>query len=389
MDIAAIRQDTPGVAGGIHLNAAGASLTPRPVLDTMVTHLTLEAELGGYEAADTVRDRLEQGYADLGRLIGAAPGEIAFMESATHAFDRAFYSIPFKPGDRILTTTSEYNSNALAYVQAARRHGATVEVIPDDAHGTIDLDALERSLARGGARLVALNHMPTHDGLINPAAEVGRLARAHDALYLLDACQSVGQYPIDVEAIGCDVLSTAGRKFLRGPRGTGFLYVRRTIMEQLDPAVIDLHSADLTGPDTFTFRDDARRFESWERSIAGQLALAEAARYAMSLGLEAISTQVRYLASALRAGLADVPGITVHDRGEHKSAIVTFSHATVGAERLVAALAARGVVVRVSEQTFRYDEGPRPRLRVRASPHYYITEDEITRTVEVLRSVLA
>ncbi|GAA3214558.1 aminotransferase class V-fold PLP-dependent enzyme [Actinocorallia longicatena] len=387
MDISALRRDTPGAGRAIHLNAAGASLVPRPVLETMVTHLTLEAELGGYEAADAVAGRRAEGYADLARLVGARPGEIAFVESATHAFDRAFYAIPFKPGDRILTTTSEYNSNALAYVQASQRYGTAVEVVPDDAHGTIDLEALERSLGRGGVRLVSINHMPTHDGLVNPVADVGRLAREHGALFLLDACQSAGQTPLDVEEIRCDLLSAAGRKFLRGPRGTGFLYVRREIMAELDPPVVDLHSADLTGPGSFTFRDDARRFETWERSVAAELALAEAARYALGLGLEAISVRVRALAASFRAALADLPGITVHDRGLEKSAIVTFTHDRFAAYDLVAALAARGVVTRVSEQTYRYDEGPAPRHRVRASFHYYVTEDELTEAVEILRSL--
>ncbi|MCD0450588.1 aminotransferase class V-fold PLP-dependent enzyme [Actinocorallia sp. API 0066] len=388
MDTDLIRAQTPGTRHAVHLNAAGSALAAAPVLAEVVAHLTLESEIGGYEAADAAAGRLAASYGTLAELVGAAPGEIAFTESATRAWDQAFYAIPFKPGDRILTTTSEYSSNALAYAQAARRHGTVTEVVPDDADGTIDLTALEESLGRGGVRLVALNHVPTHDGLINPAAEVGALARAHGALFLLDACQSVGQLPVDVSALGVDLLSATGRKFLRGPRGTGFLYVRGGVLDQLEPAVVDLCAADLTGPSSFTFRPDARRFESWERSVAGQLGLAAAARYALDLGLDAIAERVQGLAARLRAGLADVPGITVHDRGRHKSGIVTFGHTSAPAATIVQGLAARGVVTRVSEQTYRYDDGPTPAARVRASVHYYNTEDEIDTAVTTLAALL-
>lgn len=388
MDIELIRAHTPGTRHAVHLNAAGASLPPEPVLAAVVAHLTLESEIGGYEAADAVADKIADSYAALAELVGADPGEIAFAESATRAWDQAFYAIPFKPGDRILTTSSEYASNALAYVQAARRHGTVTEVIPDGPDGAIDLAALAAALARGGVRLVALNHMPTHDGLVNPAAEVGALARAHGALFLLDACQSVGQLPIDVRALGVDLLSATGRKFLRGPRGTGFLYARAEVLPLLDPAVVDLAAADLTGPDEFTFRPDARRFESWERSVAGQLGLGTAARYALDLGLDAIAARVQGLAARLREALGDVPGVTVHDRGTHKSGIVTFGHATRTAAEIVTGLAGRGVVARVSEQTFRYDAGARPPARVRASVHYYNTEDEIDTAVAALRALL-
>ncbi|GAA0939273.1 aminotransferase class V-fold PLP-dependent enzyme [Actinocorallia libanotica] len=388
MDIDRIREETPGTRNAVHLNAAGSALPARPVLDAVVSHLELEAEIGGYEAADRAHERLEEGYAVLARLVGAAPDEIAFTDSATRSWAQAFSAIPFSPGDRILTTTSEYSSNALAYAQAARRHGVSVEVVPDDSHGAIDLAALAEALGRGGVRLVALNHVPTHDGLVNPAAEVGALARAHGALFLLDACQSAGQLPLDVAELNVDLLSATGRKFLRGPRGTGFLYVRRSVLELLDPPVADLNAADLTGPDSFTLRPDARRFEMWERSVATQLGLVRAAEYALDLGLEAIAARVDALAARLRTALADLPGVTVHDRGLHKSGIVTFTHAEQPAETLVSKLAAAGVVTRVSEQTYRYDEGLAPRARVRASVHYYNTSGELDHTVRTLASLL-
>jgi cysteine desulfurase / selenocysteine lyase len=387
MDIERIRAETPGCAQVVHLNNAGAALQPAAVHETVLLHLELELRIGGYEAADAAAGALAESYDVLARLVGARSEEIAYVENATRAWDMAFYAIPFEKGDRILTTTSEYASNALGYLQAAQRHGAVVEVVPDDSHGQISLEALASMLDDGGVRLVAINHIPTHDGLINPVAEVGTLAKAAGALYLLDACQSVGQVAVDVEEIGCDLLSATGRKFLRGPRGTGFLYVRQGVLDQLDPPFVDLRAADWTGPGSYTLRPDARRFETWERFVAGQLGQATAAAYAMEIGLPAIEERVLRLGGELRAALSELPGVTVYDRGARKSGIVTFGHASMDAPEIVGRLAEQGISTRIAEQTYRYDEGVEPRRRVRASVHYYNTEDELDRAVRAVRSI--
>ncbi|MCW2886426.1 MAG: aminotransferase class [Streptosporangiaceae bacterium] len=387
LDLERIRSQTPGCKDVVHLNNAGSALPPQPVLDTVLRHLELEARVGGYEAADAAADRLARSYDVLARLIGAQPDEIAYVENATRAWDMAFYAIPFAKGDRILTTTSEYASNALGFLQAAARHGAVVEVVPDDEHGQISLEGLASMLDRGGVRLVAINHIPTHDGLINPVAEVGKLAKAAGALYLVDACQSIGQLIIDVNEIGCDMLSATGRKFLRGPRGTGFLYVRRDVLDLLDPPFVDLRSADWTGPASYELRPDARRFETWERFVAGQLGQAAAAAYALELGLEAIQERALLLGDGLRGALRELPGVMVHDRGLRKSGIVTFSHERLEAEEIVGRLAEERINVRVAEQTYRYDAGIRPRHRVRASAHYYNTEGELDETLRALTGI--
>lgn len=391
MDIGRIRAQTPGCQDVVHLNNAGAALPPAVVQNTVIGHLELESRIGGYEAADAAMEALTGSYEVLGRLVGAQPDEIAYIENATRAWDMAFYAIPFQAGDRILTTTSEYASNALGFTQAATRHGAVVEVVPDDEHGQISLDALAGMLGAGGVRLVAINHVPTHDGLVNPAAEVGKLAREAGALYLLDACQSLGQLPVDVREIGCDLLSATGRKFLRGPRGTGFLYVRREILDRLDPPFVDLRAADWTGPHSYELRPDARRFETWERFVAGQLGQAAAASYALELGMEAIEERVLALAGRLREALAELPGVRLRDRGIHKSGIVTFTHDRVDAAEIVARLAAlpRRINVRATEQTYRYDEGVRPPLRVRASVHYYNTEEELELAVAAVAGAVS
>ena len=384
LDLARIRAETPGCATVVHFNNAGAALQPRPVLDTVREHLEAEATNGGYEAADAAMDRLVASYGSLARLVGADPSEIAITENATRAWDTAFYGVDLRPGDRVLTSASEYGSNAIAFLHAARDRGIKVEVLPDDEHGQVSLDALEATLA-DDVRLVAVNHVPTHDGLVNPVAEIGRLARAAGALYLVDACQSVGQLVVDVAEIGCDFLSATGRKFLRGPRGIGFLYVRREALEAIAPTFLDDRSAVWTGPESYEMHDDARRFESYERSAALQLGLGAAADYALALGLPAIEERVLGLAATLRAALAEVPGVVVRDRGARRSGIVTFTREGHAPADIAAALGRQKINVRVSEQTYRYDGGATPPPRVRASVHYYNTEEEITRLVDALR----
>jgi selenocysteine lyase/cysteine desulfurase len=353
------------------------------VLDALLGHLDLEAHVGGYEAAERARDRLDDVYASIARLINCAPGEIALVESATRAWDMAFYAIPFAPGDRILTSRAEYASNYIALLQVAQRSGAVIEVIPDDATGQVSLEALGRAL--DGARLVALTHVPTNGGLVNPAAEVGRLARAAGVLYLLDACQSVGQMPIDVQAIGCDMLSATGRKFLRAPRGTGFLYVRDSILDQLEPPMLDLHAATWTAPDTYAVRPDARRFEAWESSVAARLGLGAAVDYALHWGLDAIREYVFPLAAELRACLESTRGVQVHDRGAERCAIVSFSVEDTPAQEVRRRLSAQAINVWVSPVEYARLDGQAHDV-VRASVHYYNTPAEVDRVCGVIHS---
>lgn len=383
------RRDTPGTTHVTHLNNAGAALPPSPVTDAVIAHLHRESEIGGYEAAAAASGQLEATYAALARLIGADPDEIALVENATRAWDMAFYALPFAPGDRILTARAEYASNVIALLQVAQRSGAVIEVVDDDEHGRFSVEDLRRRLDRpraGPVRLIAMTHVPTHGGLINPAAEVGAVARAAGVTFLLDACQSVGQLRLDVRRIGCDLLSATGRKFLRGPRGTGFLYVRRDLVDRLVPPLLDLHSATWTGPSSYEIRPDARRFETWESNVAGRIGLGVAAEYAMSWGLGAIESRVQALAESLRARLSAVDGVLVRDRGVSRCGIVTFTVDGVPSDTVRQRLSSKRINTSVSPASAsRFDLTARgvPDL-VRASVHYYNTEDELDRLIAEL-----
>jgi len=387
MDVDELRAQTPGCAHRVHLNNAGAALPAQPTLDAMVGHLRLEAEIGGYEAAEAAGDAIAAVYDAVAELVGGRSEEVAFFDNATHAWNAAFYSIPFRAGDRILTGRSEYGSNVLAYLQVAQRTGVEVVVVPNDAHGQLDVAALA-GLVDERTRLIGVSHVPTSGGLVNPAAEIGRIARQAGVLFLLDATQSVGQFPVDVDRIGCDVLTATGRKFLRGA-GHRFLWVRSSALDRLDPYVAEIRSATWDGRRGFAWVAGARRFESWENSYINLLGLGAAVRQALDLGLDAIAERTLGLGDRLRTALDALPGVRTHDLGALRCAIVTAGVDGVPAAVVATALrrAAVNVDTTVPEHSQFDTEDRDVHPLVRLSPHYYNTEDEVDRAVDLIAAL--
>jgi selenocysteine lyase/cysteine desulfurase len=388
MDVDALRALTPGCAHRVHLNNAGAGLLAQPTIDAMTAHLQLEAEIGGYEAAAAKQDEIAGVYGTLAELVNGSADEIALFDNATHAWGAAFYSIPLGPGDRILTGRAEYGSNVLAYLQVAQRTGAEVVVVPNDEYGQLDVTALA-GLVDERTKVIGVTHVPTSGGLVNPAARIGRIAQQAGVPFLLDATQSVGQFPLDVEALGCDLLTGTGRKFLRGPRGTGFLWVRSSLLDRLDPFVIEIESATWDGKRGFTWVPGAHRFATWENSYLNVLGLGSAVRQALDLGLDTIGERARILGARLRAQLGGLPDVTAHDLGEVRCAIVTISVDGIPADAVQTALARAGINVTTttpSHTQFDAEDRGLPSL-VRLSPHYYNTEDELDRTVETVAAL--
>ena len=389
LDVDALRRDTPAAADRIHLNHAGASPSPRPVLERVVRHLELEAEIGGYEAAARCAEEFDAVHDTVARLLGCGQDEVALCDSASSAWHRAFWAFPLEPGDTVVTCRSEYMTNALALIRARRTLGIRVEVIDDDVHGQIDVEALADRLDRGDVALVSLVHVPTQGGLINPAAAVGAACRAAGVPLLLDACQSVGQLPTLVDELGCDLLTATGRKYLRGPRGTGFLYVRRDLQERMDPLLLDGQSATWTGDDTYRLADGAQRFESFERNWAGLLGLGTAVAYALDLGVDRIAERVVALGARLRESLAALDGVEVHDRGVDRCGIVTFTVRGRAPADVADELGSHGVQVLISDVVHaRLDLSARGlQSLVRASVHVTNTEDELDRAVDLVERI--
>ncbi|MFT7476031.1 MAG: selenocysteine lyase/cysteine desulfurase [Verrucomicrobiales bacterium] len=388
-EIEAQRAITPGTAHVTHLNHAGSSLPPQSVLDTQVRHLELEATIGGYEAAASAAEAEGAVYASIASLLGAKPTEIARAEHASIAWCQGFWSLPMEQGQRILTVEAEYGANAVSYLRAKERYGIEIEVIPSDASGQVDLDALDSALGQDVA-LVAITHVPTNGGLINPAAEVGALTRKAGVPFLLDACQSAGQMALDVHELGCDMLSVTGRKYLRGPRGSGFLYVSEEILPRLNTDHPDHFSALWVEPDRYELQPDARRFEYWEFNHAAWLGLGTAVDHALAVGVDRIEATVQRRAEELREALRE-HGFEPRDLGERRSGIVTTTCDRVDPFAVKKALGAKRINISVAgpEATLwdsvRRDLPPLLRLSV----HYLTTREEIDSAIDALVAVRA
>jgi len=388
-EIFAARATTPGCdseLGIIHLNHAGSSLPPQPVLDAQLGHLHREALVGGYEAADEATDRSTTVYASIAKLIGAQTHEIARMEHATAGWNAAFWSVPMEPGQRILVHDHEYGANAVAFERAVETRDVVIEIVPSDRSGQVSVDAMAERLSGGDIALVSLTHIPTNGGLVNPAAEIGLLTRAAGVPYLVDGCQSIGQREIDVQAIGCDFFSAAGRKFIRGPRGTGFLYVRDSILDRVAPSQPDHWAASLEHPDGLEWMPGARRYEHFEHSVAGWLGLGAAVDYALGLGADRIEVTVSNRADELRSMLMDA-GFDVYDQGDVRCGIVTTATERTPSADLRRALSASGInTSTTSASSSPYDTVQRdlPML-LRLSVHYTTTAEELSDAVDVLR----
>lgn len=387
IDVEAVRADTPGCARGAHFNAAGSALMPRPVIKAIGSHLELEAAVDGYRAADQAHDAIEDAYRAYAELLGTQPANIAICENATDAFSRALSAIELKPGDLILTSENDYVSNQITYLSLVKRLGVRLERLPEDPRGGFDAEAADRIIRQRAPRVVALSHVPTNSGLVQPVAAVADACAETGAYYLLDACQSIGQLELDVVALGCDFLSASARKFLRGPRGSGVLYVSdRVLAEGLEPLYLDMRGARWEAADRYVPESSARRFETWENPYALIIGAGVAVRYALDLGIAAIGRHLAAEAAALRAKLAEVPGIRVLDRGEHRCAIVTFAHERISAGAVNAHLDRHGITASVSQRDYAVIDFARKgaEAAVRVAPHCYTSHEDIDRLLGAL-----
>jgi selenocysteine lyase/cysteine desulfurase len=388
-EIQKFRNETSGTSEWTHFNNAGASLPPDEVVETVIQYLSEEATQGGYETEYKYREQLENVYQLIARLIHAEKDEVAMVENASMAWGLAFNGIEFKKGDVIITSEMEYETNMLGFINAEQTYAVQIKVIPNDEEGNFSLQALEEAIT-AQTRLIAITHIASTAGTVLPVVEIGKIARKHNILYLVDACQTVGQVPINVKEIGCDILSATGRKYLRGPRGTGFLYVRKEIQDTLKILFMDGHTAQLINENAFEIRNDARRFELFEKNRALALGLGKAIEYALDIGLGRIWQRIQFLAGTMRRQLEKIEGVTVHDHGEQKSGIVTFSVRGVGSSHVKSELAEKKIHVSVglAKSTLIYMNRNSLSTVVRASVHYYNTGEEINGMCGALESIV-
>jgi selenocysteine lyase/cysteine desulfurase len=388
---------TSGCNDIIHLNNAGAALMPNCVVEAAIKHLRDEARLGAYEAAERAHAAIDHVYDSSAILLNCLPSEIAVVENASRAWNLAFGSIKFMPEDVVVTTSFEYANNYLTMMQARRRFGVRIAVVPNAETGELSLEALKAIIAKDGKniRLISITHVPTHNGVVNPVVEAGMIVRATKAcgllspraIYIVDACQSVGQMDIDVQEGAVDIMTTCSRKYLRGPRGIGLLFVRKGLLDPRqaeEPLLLDVRAAGWTSREGYVVYDDGRRFETWDTNLAGKIALGVAIDHACTWGLTNIEAYIGQLAEKLRTLLRGIPRVRVHDVGTRRCGIVSFSVDGSAPADLRAFLTANGINVGISERALtRLDMEQRQlHMVLRASVHYYNFEHEIIALVE-------
>ena len=396
-ELTALRNDTTGCAHVIHLNNAGAALMPDPVTRAIQEHIALEARIGGYEAAAESAGAIAEFYTQAAKLLHCTRENIAFTTSATDAFIRALSSIPFRPGDIILTDHDDYISNQLHFLSLQKRLGIRLVRIKNAAIGGVDLADLEEQLYHLKPRLLAITHIPTNSGLVQPVRSIAAIydryttALPGHTWYILDACQSVGQVDLDVTALKCDFLSVTSRKFLRGPRGAGFLYVSDKVLKNgLEPLYIDMRGAQWIEKDSYRPQDTAMRYEDWEFAYALVQGSRVAIEYCLDIGVERIQQRVWSLAGDLRRRLIAMPGVRVLDRGPEQGGLVTFTVRGKQPDDLLKVLAKHRINVVPSVREFAvldFDEKG-VEWAIRVSPHYYNTEEEITTFLDTLGSII-
>jgi selenocysteine lyase/cysteine desulfurase len=386
------RADTPGVAHRNHLNNAGAALMPTPVIDAIQDHVRLESEIGGYEAADARADAVADGYDALAEIVGAKRENIAVVGSATAGFIQALSSFDFVPGDVLVTTRCDYTSNQIQYLALSRRLGIEIVHADDLPEGGVDPASVRYIIARRKPRVVAVSWIPTNSGLVQDVEAVGEVCEAAGVPYIVDACQAVGQIAIDVTRLRCDYHSATARKFMRGPRGIGFMYASDRALARGDhPLFVDMRGARWIAADNYDVSATARRYEDWEFPYALVLGQAAAARYALDVGIDVARARSWRLAAALRDALGEIPGVRVLDRGVTRCAIVTVSAEGHHADTIVRALKERRINTVSSLREFGiYDFVAKGvETAVRLSPHYYNTEAEVDSAVGEFRALVA
>jgi selenocysteine lyase/cysteine desulfurase len=386
------RADTPGCISRIHLNNAGAGLMPAPVLASIVAHLELEANIGGYEAADSRMAQIERCYEDLAALLNAAPRNIAVVANATAGFIQALSTIDFRPGDAIVTSRCDYTSNQIQYLALKKRLGVSVLHAADLPDGGVDADSVRDLVQQHRCRLVAISWVPTNSGLVQDVQSVGRVCREFEVPYLIDACQAAGQIPMDVAQLDCDYLSFTARKFLRGPRGIGGLYVSDRALSRGDyPLFVDMRGAHWLAGGQIELERSAQRFEDWEFPYALVLGQGAAARYAMEVGIDIAQARACQLAAHARARLESIDGVQVLDRGQRRCAIVTASIRGWHAADAVKELAQRGINTSASLREYGIidftDRGIDSAVRI--SPHYYNATSEIEQLAAAVTELAA
>lgn len=390
LDLKRIRNDIKQLDDKIFLNSAGSSLPPDSVWHVIHDYHELEATFGGYKAADLSNAKIDDFYTNAAQLLGCQPRNIAFTNNATDSYLKALLSYDYHKDDVIITSDDDYASNYIHFISLQKRYGIKILRIANLENGDLDISDFENLLDTHSPKLVSISHIPTNSGLIQQVEPVGEICQERGIPFLLDACQSAGQLKLDVNELKCDFLSLTGRKFLRGPRGTGILYVADRVLESNRyPVTIDGRGAIWNAESDYRMLPDAKRYEMWEKPFALLLGLSEAIRYANEIGLHTIQSYNSTLMTHFRDKLGAVDGVKIYDRGSRKGNILTFRKEGKSLRDHQSKLDHHNILYSVSEKEWGFIDFNKKKVDwvVRLSPHYFNTMEEIDQVSHVIDSI--
>ena len=391
MNIELLRSETPGCRTKLHFNNAGCSLHPLPVVNAVRTYLEEESLTGGYEYAAIKAHELDEFYHSAARLFHCKPENIAFTTSSTDSYIKALSSIPFKAGDIILTSINDYVSNQIQFLSLQKRFGVQIIRAKNTESGEVDVNSVAELIKKHHPVLVAITHVPNNTGMIQPVEEIGDLCFEHDVIYIVDACQSSGQLNVDTTKIKCDFLTAATRKFMRGPRGGGILFVSdKMLMNAKEPMFIDMRGADWMEDNIYKPVADAKRFELTEMSYAIQMGASAAINYILNLGIDSIAERNAMLCSYARTKLSAIPTVRLLDLGKNLSAIISLTTENYNVFDLKSELIRRNINVGAAAKKFALMDFNQKHVdaALRISPHYYNTLEEIDLLVESISEIV-
>ncbi len=378
-----IRRDFAVTKKTIYMNNGAVAPTPLSTIKAVTDFMLKCAEAGpdAPQTSDYVVSLLDELRTRVAHLINCERDEVVLVQSTTEGLNMVANGIGWQKGDAIVARGGrhEHYANYLPWVSLSQRKGVQLRELAVDESGYFGMGELEKSMK--GARMVTMSHALYNTGAIMPLEEVGRIAKENNALFCVDAAQSAGTIPIDVKKIGCHFMAFPGFKWLCGPTGIGALYCSKEASEMLTPPAIGIESAALSDQNVIAYFDMPTRLQAGFRNFPGAAGLEASMRYILRVGIEQVRKRNMKVANALRGEIGKMPGVKMYgpDDEDRRTSIVAFT-ATDDSSAIVKKLEQNGIIFAAR------DIGGKK--AVRASPHFFNSEEEAATAASYVKSLI-
>lgn len=374
----------------VYVNSAAASPPPRQVVDTSIDYLQKTASLGPYLPSfrEEVYQKIEETREKAAKFIGAKTSEMAFVKNGTEGINFIANGLTWNKGDEIILADIEFHSNYTPWLKLRDKKKVHLKIIKTDFSGVIDVNLIEQEISNR-TKLITVSHLSNASGALQHIEKICEIAKKRDVLTLINASQTLGLIPINVQELDCDFLTGCGRKWLRGPEGSGILYIRESLVESIEPTIIGW------GGTTWDFETNeyyylstARRVEAGCPIVPSILGLGAAIDYAQNIGIEEIVTKVEALTRYSFQQLSVIEGIAIYGPKniENRLAIIPFNVEGLHPDEITNYLEKNNIII--ESGTFMANmllQHYGINKMVRISPHYFNTKVEIDFIVTLIK----